>query len=379
MAQVLRIVVASADQASRMLINRVATKQGTARVVAEVDTDAALMDAVSYRRPQLAFVSTDLSDMHGFDVADRLSRQYPGLYIAMLSPRPNDVDDVRRAMKVGARECLFEPLGEVGILHVINEAVDVGRPVVERRGAVVAVMSSKGGVGKSTIAVNLAIALKQDQVGRVALVDGDLYFGDIATLLNVKPEQTIHDLNQALDAEIADRFLYRHPSGIEVLAAPRRTEQAEEVTPDRFRAILQVLQALYDGVIVDVTVSAFDTMLTTLDVADLAIILSTLDVVCLKAVSQMVDVLDKLRFPTHNVMLIGNRYDEHLSVKPKEAERAVGMGFAAVLPRDDRVLMAANRGVPVIMADPSAPFAQRIRTLARLITGRIGRADRVSA
>lgn len=378
MAQFVRVVVATPDEASRNLILRIADTHRAARVVAEVDTDHRLIDVVAYRRPQLVFISTDLADMRGFDVANRLSRQYPGLYIAMMSPR-NSAEELRRAMKAGARECLVEPISEDAVLRVIDEAKDLGNAAAERRGTVLGVMSSKGGVGKSTVAVNLAIALKQIGTSRVALVDGDLYFGDIAVLLNAKPERTIHELNNALDAEIADRFLYQHPTGIEVLAAPLQTEQAEEISPDRFRMILGVLQSLYDFVVVDATASAFDTMLATLDVADQAMLLSTLDVVCLKDIGQMLQMLAKLQFPAHNVMIVGNRFDERVSLSPKEAERALGMRFAAVLPRDDRIITAANRGTPLILSDPGAPFVQKILTLAKTITAQIGRADRVSA
>lgn len=378
MAQFLPIVVATADEASRNLISRVAGQHQAARVVATVDSDYRLMEVVAYRRPQLAFVSTDLADMRGFDVADRLSRQYPALFIAMMTPR-NNVEEVRRAMKAGARECLVEPVSEEAILRVIDEARDIGGPVAERRGAIIAVMSSKGGVGKSTVAVNLAIALKQQAVGRVALVDGDLYFGDLAILLNIKPEQTIHELNTSLDAEIADRFLHQHPTGIEVLAAPPRTEQAEEISPDRFRTILSVLQTLYDYIVVDATVSSMDTMLATLDVADLAIVLSTLDVVCLKDVSQVIDMLGRLRFPSHNITVVGNRFDERVSLNPKEAERALGLPFALVLPRDDRIVLATNRGIPLILSEPAAPFTQKVVALGKTIAAQIGRLDRVSA
>ncbi len=378
MAQFLRIVVATGDEATTSLILRVASQHPAARVVAEVDDDASLMDVVTYRRPQLIFISSDLADMRGFEVADRLSRLHPGLFVVMITPR-HDMEEVRRAMKAGARECLVEPVTEAAILRAIDEAGNVARSADERRGAIIAVMSSKGGVGKSTIATNLSIAMKQQGLGRVALVDGDLYFGDLAMLLNIKPEQTIHELNAALDAEIADRFLDQHPSGIEVLSAPPRTEQAEEIVPDRFRAILGVLQSLYDYIVVDVTVSAFDTMLATLDVADLAIVLTTLDVVCLKDVSQMLDMLNKLRFPAHNIMIVGNRYDERLSLNPKDAERALGMRFTAVVPHDNRVILAGNQGTPLILTEPRAPFTQRVVALAKSIATQIGRLDRVSA
>jgi pilus assembly protein CpaE len=373
----LRVVVAAPDEATRNLISRVVAQHETARVVAETDDEQGLLNAVAYRRPQLIFLSADLA-MRGFDLADRLSRQYPGLFIVLTTPRKN-VEEVRRAMKAGARECLFDPVHEEAILRIIDEAKGFGQSAADQRGAIVVVMSSKGGVGKSTLSVNLAIALKQLHVGRVAVVDGDLYFGDLATLLDIKPERTIQDLNAALDAEIADRFLHSHPSGIEVLAAPLRTEQAEGISPERFRTILNVLQTLYDYIVVDGTVSSLDIMLATLDVADLAIVLSTLDVVCLKDVSQIIDMLARLRYPAHNIAMVGNRFDQHLSLNPKDAERTLGLRFSALVPHDDRVIVAANRGMPMILSEPAAPFTRKVLALAKTVAAHIGRLEHVSA
>ncbi len=377
MSRFLRIVIAAPDEASRALISRLAGQHQAARVVAEAGDATKLLDVVALRRPQLAFVSTELADARGFEVADRLSRQHPGLYIAMISPQKNP-DDVRRAMKVGARECLAEPLSEDAVIRVIDDAGDFAGSTPDRKGVIIAVMSSKGGVGKSTVSVDLSIAFRQAGVGRIALVDGDLYFGDVATMLDLRPERTIHDLNGALDAEIADRFLTHHSSGIEVLAAPLRSEQAEEISPDRFRTILGVLQGLYNYVVVDVTAAALETMLPTLDVADFVLILSTLDVVCLKDVSQVIDMLQRLRFPIHNIILVGNRFDERYSLNPKDAEKTLNLKFAAVLPRDDRVTIAANRGVPMTLSEPSAPFTRQVVSLAKTITARVGRLNHVS-
>jgi pilus assembly protein CpaE len=371
---IIPIIVASGEEETAAFVERVAAQDGGGRVVASVRTDADLLEAVSYRRPELAFVSTDLNDMRGFDIADRLSREYPRLYIVMLSPRQSDVEDLRRAMKVGARECLFAPLGEADILRVIADARTRGASVKERRGVVVAVTSSKGGVGKSTTAVNLAIAASQLQVGRVALVDGDLYFGDIATLLNIKPERTVYDLSQVLDAEIAHRFLYHHEMGIEVLAAPRHTEEADGIAPERFREILSMLRFVYDYIIVDLTVADFAAIEAMLDVTDVAIIVATLDVACLKSVRQMLNILTKLRFPSHNVILIGNRYDERLSLSPQQAEREMSTSFALVAPHDRRIVAAANLGVPFIIAEPAAPFSQKMKALAKMTVARVERA-----
>ena len=374
--QFVRIVIATGEETKRLILQAVG-KDPSARVVAEADGAQELIESVDSRRPGLVFVSVDL-ELKGLEVAGTLVRRYPHLFIAMVSSR-HDPDEIRRAMKVGARECLFEPVTEEQVLRVISEAQQFVQTTRGRRGTIVAVTSSKGGVGKSTIAANLAIALKLAGRGSVALVDGDLYFGDVATMLNLKPDRTIHSLNAALDAEIADRFLLRHHTGVEVLAAPLRAEQAEEITPERFRAILGVLQSLYDYLVVDVTVTGLDTMLATLDVADVALVVSTLDVICLKDVSQVLDMLGRLRFPTQNLLLVGNRFDERISVHPKDAERTLGAKFTTVLPREDRVVLAANRGVPTIVDAPQIPFSKQIVALASTIAAREGGRERVTA
>jgi pilus assembly protein CpaE len=301
------------------------------------------------------------------------------MYIVLISPQTVSPEDLRQAMRAGAREVLSAPLDEAAVLHVLDGTGELDNVVGAHRGLIVAVMASKGGVGKTTVAVNLAVALKRMQEGRVALVDGDLYFGDVAALMNVRPERTIREMSQTLSAEIAERFLHRHESGVEVLAAPLRTELAEEIPPERFRETLNVLQGLYDLVVVDSSVSSFEAMLATLEVADLAVVLTTLDVICLKDTSQLLEMLSQLRFPPQNLLLVGNRVDERLSLPRRDVEKAVAMKFATLLPSDDRVIVSVNSGVPLVMSDAETPFAQQIRALAKMVMAYTGRMDRVTA
>jgi pilus assembly protein CpaE len=354
-------------------------KHPGARVVAEVVEAGALEDVVAQRSPQLVFLGTRLGESSGYELAAKLSRRQPGMYIALVSSRQVSPDDLRQAMRAGARECLSAPLDDAAVLHVLSEAGQLDTVSGMRRGLVLAVLSSKGGVGKTTVAVNMAIALKGLQEGRVALVDADLHFGDVATLMNIRPERTIREMSQALSAEIAERFLQRHASGVEVLAAPLHTELAEEIPAKRVREALNVLQTLYGLIVVDASASSFEAMLAVLEVADLVAILTTLDVVCLKDTSQLNEMLAELRFPTQNVLLVGNRVDEKLSLPRRDVEKAIGMKFTALLPRDDRVVASTNTGVPLIMSDPEAPFAQQIRALAKTVMTYLGRVEGVTA
>lgn len=371
---VLRIVIATPDETSRNFISRLVSQTAGGRVVATVETEESLARAVTYRRPDLAFVSTDLGGMQGYKAAETLTRQWPKLHVAMLSSRGNDANEILRAMKIGARECLAEPLTQDAVLRVLEDAQHGGESMAERRGAIIPVLSSRGGVGKSTIAVNLAIALRQRYAARVALVDGDLHFGDVAVLLNIKAERTIHELNTSLDAEIAPRFLYKHSSGVEVLPAPRRRVEAASISPERFREILRVLQNLYDLIIVDGATP--DTMPCTLDVADPAIIVSTLDVICLKDVHHMVNTLHRLPVPFDHLIPVGNRFDDRLSFSREDAEKLLGMPFATVLPRDDRNVVAGNRGTPLILSTPDVPFVWKITALATMLFEQSGTVHR---
>jgi len=332
--------------------------------VATVETEESLVRAVTYRRPHLAFVSTDLGQMRGYQAAEALTRQWPRLRVVMMGPRGNDRDEIVRAMKIGARECLAEPLTDDAVLRVLDDALHGSDGTTEPRAAIIPVLSSRGGVGKSTIAVNLAIAFRQRYAARVALVDGDLHFGDLATLLNIKSARTIHELNRSLAPEIATKFLHKHSSGVEVLSAPRKQIEATSVSRERFREILRVLQNLYDLVIVDSAAS--DTMPYTLDVADTAIVVCTPDTICLKDVHHLIDALHRLPVPLDHLIPVGNRFD-HRPFSRVDAEKLLGMPLATVLPRDDRNVVAGNKGIPLILSDPHVPFVREITALSTML------------
>jgi pilus assembly protein CpaE len=372
----LQVVIATTDETSRNFISRLVSGTPGARLVAIVETEESLVRAVTYRRPHLAFVSTELGGMRDYKAAETLTRKWPKLYVAMLSPRGNDAAEILRAMKLGARDCLAEPLTEQAVLKVLEDALRNCDIMAGRGGMIIPIVSSRGGVGKSTIALNLAIALRRLFAARVALVDGDLRFGDVAVLLNIRTERTIQELNRALDPDIAAKFLHKHSSGVEVLPAPRRRVEGASVSPERFREILRVLQNLYDLVIVDGATP--DTIPYTLDIANLAIVVSTMDVPCLKNDHHLVNMLHRLPVPFDSLIAVGNRVDARLSCSRENAEKLLGMRLATMLPRDDRNVSAGDKGIPLIVSHPEVPFVRQITTLATILLAQSGPVHRAA-
>lgn len=249
------------------------------------------------------------------------------------------------------------------------------RQTVERQtvtlGKVLAVFSPKGGVGRTTIAVNLALAAAQLSDRKIVLVDGDLTFGDVGVMLNLPPTRTISDLisyaNQ-LDEELLDTILATHPSGLRVLLAPPKPELADLVTPEHMSLILARLRELFDYVIVDTMVTLNDVTLAILDVADKVLVVTTPEIPAVKNVRAFLDTASALGYPADKIEVILNRADASPGLDITEVEATLGRRFTARIGSGGlAVVEAANRGVPVVLSEPGGEVAQSIYSLVQTL------------
>ncbi len=243
------------------------------------------------------------------------------------------------------------------------------RPVT--LGKVLAVFSPKGGVGRTTIAVNLALAAAQLSDRKVVLVDGDLTFGDVAVMLNLPPTRTISDLipyTNQLDEELLDTVLATHPSGLRVLLAPPKPELADLVTPEHMSLILARLRELFDYVIVDTMVTPNDLTLAILDAADKVLVVTTPEIPAIKNVRAFLDTAAALGYPPEKIELILNRADASPGLNISEIEATLGRRFTAQVSSGGlAVVEAANRGNPVVLSDPGSEVAQSIFSLTKTL------------
>ncbi|MDX6422861.1 MAG: pilus assembly protein CpaE, partial [Gaiellaceae bacterium] len=239
---------------------------------------------------------------------------------------------------------------------------------VGKRGRILTVFSPKGGTGKTVTATNLASAFAKYEKKRTLLIDLDLQFGDAAIMLGLEPEKTIYDLVVApgeLDSEKLAGYTTRHASGVDVLPAPLRPEDAELVTEPKVNRLLEVARGSYDLIVVDTSPFFHGPMLATLDRTDELLVLCGLDVPTLKNVKLAQHTLDLLSFPASRVRFILNRSNSKVGMKRSEVESALGVKIAFEMPSDRAVPLAVNRGTPAVLAEAGCDFSRAIRSIAK--------------
>jgi len=328
--------------------------------------------------------------MDGIAATEKLAAEVPTTAVIMMSVQ-GEADYLRRSMLAGAREFLVKPFSSDELTASIRQvwtrekekqsrfAPVVVAPEASRNGSgepasVVAVFSPKGGVGRTTISVNLAVSAAQDGK-RVALVDASFQFGDVGVLLNLNPRnKSIADIAGELQAgeqyDSFESFLVTHSSGVRVLLAPPTPEQAELISPPAVRQVLQVLRGENDLVVVDCPSSFNETTLGVLDEADLILTLLTLEITSVKNMRLFLEVCEQLGYGPEKIRLVLNRADSTLGIRVADVEHSIGRKVDHTIVSDGRsVVYALNRGVPFFLSNREAQVSQDIQRLASAIAG----------
>ncbi|HEX5469068.1 MAG TPA: AAA family ATPase [Gaiellaceae bacterium] len=280
---------------------------------------------------------------------------------------------LEQALEADVSDVLLLPQMTENVVFAIRKASHAGRRVTaqshgSRRGRIVTVFSPKGGTGKTVTATNLASTFAKYEAKNTLLLDLDLQFGDAAIMLGLEPEKTIYDLVVApgeLDSEKLAGYITRHGSGLDILPAPLRPEDAELVTEAKLARLLEVARESYDVIVVDTSPFFHGPMLATLDRTDELLLVCGLDVPTLKNVRLSLQTLELLAFPQNRIRLVLNRANSKVGMKPGEVEGALEVKVRFELPSDGKVPLAVNRGTPLVLADDKADFSRAMREMAK--------------
>ena len=366
MAEIKFVVYSEQDEFGSKIRSRLQSA-GHAHVLAVVSEEDALFAALREHQPDALFADLGFAPHDTLDLLDRLPAPRP---LLVVSGPQDDSQIILRAMKQGAKEFFPPDPSREAIREFVDRLVLESRPQHSggRLAPVLAVMGAKGGVGATVVACQLAAAL-QAQGGRTVVVDLNYPLGDVALHYDVRPTYTLaHVVKQGedLDATYLRGLLQGHRSGVQILAAPERVEEAELVRGVHVERVISILREEFAFVVLDVSRSWNEASVRALDLASEILLITSLDVPTLNHARQHLDLLRRLGHADAKIHPIANRYSRRDAVTDKEFAQFLGRAPDAHLPNDfPSTVSSVNEGRPLGEVAPRSPLHQAFVALAR--------------
>ncbi|MEJ7763702.1 MAG: response regulator [Thermomicrobiales bacterium] len=359
-------------------------------VVGMAENGQEAIDLALKIEPDIILMDINMPGVDGITATTRIVSRLPNTAVIMMSVQ-NEADYLRRAMMAGAREFLTKPfsLDELiqGIRHV-NQLAQANRRVMvsgaahaaaetsssrSKRGKLVTVFSLKGGVGRSTVATNLAISMQSMGNQDVTLMDANLLYGDLGVMMNVSDNRTIADTVkhfQTMDRDLVSDLRIAHSSGVKVVLAPPTPQLGEQVTIEHIKQMMGLLVTMTDFIVIDTRPSFDDITLSLLDQSDYVILVLSSELTAIKGAKQYLEVSDLLGYDTDRVMLVVNRATAVGGIPVQDVVTSLKGEVIAALPDvPELALRAINEGVPMVQSSPNSAFAIELAKVARVIAG----------
>ncbi len=397
MADQIRVLVVDDIPETRDHLTKLLGFESDIDVVGAAASGQEALEMAARLSPDVILMDINMPDMDGIAATEQLSSTVPGAAVVMMSVQ-GEADYLRRSMLAGAREFLVKPFSSDELTASIRQvsarerdkqsrmavvapapASGTGTPGARsgdpgEPGIVVAVFSPKGGVGRTTVAVNLAVAAATELGKKVVIMDASFQFGDVGVLLNLNPKsKSIADLIPELEVgelDSIDTFLINHTAGVRVLLAPPSPETAEMITAAGVKKVIETLRRDHDLVVVDCTAFFNDTTLAVLDAADVILTMLSLEITSIKNMRLFLEVAEQLGYESGKVRLVLNRADSALGIRVADVEHSIGRKVDETIVSDGRsVVYALNRGVPFFLSNREAQVSQDILRLARSVVG----------
>jgi pilus assembly protein CpaE len=367
MADTIRVLVTLAEHANPQLVEQALNGDSSLEVLGyaeHLDDWRAFLEQPS----DVVVVSSYGHDEAVTAMVDHAVKHRPDRPVVVMSEAsPNGF--LRLAFEAGADDVITLPQSSEQVAFTLQKVIARRRGLAlpgRATAPLVAILGPKGGTGKTLVATNLSVALAQRDAN-VVLVDLDLQFGDIGLALGLSPERTMYDLMKAgppFDHEKLDRHLIKHSSGVKVLIAPTRPDQASAVSIDFLRDIYASLRTMCDAVVVDTPPGFTPEVIATIDVSTEVCMVGMLDSLSLKNTKLGLETLDLMGYDTDHVSLVLNRADSRVGITPDDVSTIVGRGPDVSIPSDREIPRSVNEGTPIVAARQSSGAAKAFRTLA---------------
>jgi pilus assembly protein CpaE len=376
MSNVLRIAIVDPGDGSREKLKSLLLGMDMVWLEAECSRYEFFSDVLEQTNPDIGIVSIDGAPDVALRLVEKLATSTPQCSILVLSGSP-DSGVILQAMRAGAKEFLTLPVrGEdlVSALERIGNQRFGGDKERSRGSTVIAVAGATGGVGTTSVAVNLGCALAANQANTVALVDFDLALGDADVFLDTIPDYTLVDVAQniaRLDFSLLKRSLTKHQSGLYLLPRPVQLQDMKIVDPDSLHRVIGLLKATFSHLIIDLSKSYTAQDFVALEAAKHILLVTQLDLPCLRNVVRLMMSFDECEGIREKIKVVINRVGLGGSrqIRPEKAEETIGQEIFWQIPNDYRTMIdVRNNGVPLMESAPRAAITHSIMGLSDTLT-----------
>ena len=376
MGNVLRIAVVDPKDATREALKAALLGLDTIWLEAECSRYEFFGDVVAQTNPDIGFVALDSNPDKALDLVTSLARSAPDCSILVTSTS-TDGNLILRTMRAGAKEFLTQPLKTEELAAALQRVSRqrFGSAGGTGRGCtMIAVTGATGGVGTTSLAVNLGCALAANSANSVVLLDLDLCLGDADVFLDTIPEYTLSDVAQnigRLDLTLLKRSLTKHDTGLYLLPRPVQLEDARHVTAEELTRVLGLLKASFTHIIVDTSKSYSTLDMEVLTHADEVLLVTQLDLPCLRNVVRLMAYFKQTANLEDKIKIVVNRvgYDTG-QISLRKAQETIGREIFWQIPNDYRVMVEVrNNGVPLVQQAPRAAITQSIAQLGDALSG----------
>ncbi len=396
----IRVLIVDDIAETRDNLKRMLSFDQGIEVVESGRTGKEAVDLSQKLNPDVVIMDINMPDMDGLNATEILHRKMPAIQVIMLSVQ-NDTEYMRKAMKAGAYDFLPKPLVLDDLTNAVRSAGEKAREEKSKMsagfssggapsggtmsggfgepGRVIVVFSPKGGVGTTTVATNLALALNTPERKSI-LVDGNLQFGDVAIFLNEQSKTNITDLTsrvEDLDTDVVKDVVVTHAaSGMHLIPAPPRPEHADSVKGEEFGKLLSFLKKIYPYVIVDSASALTEYVLSAMDVMDAMVLVTSQEIPSIKNCNLFLNLADQVRIPRDHIIFVLNRFNPQIGITAEKIKESLHQEVSITIPEDEKIVQnSVNRGVPFVLEFKTSPVGRKLFELASFVTEKLAKIE----
>ncbi|MCJ7691103.1 MAG: response regulator [Clostridiaceae bacterium] len=355
----IKIIIADDIEETRNVIKKILTLENDFfEIVGEASNGEEVLKLIPNVKPDIILMDINMPILNGLEATEKITNQFPSVTVIIMSVQAES-EYLKKAMFHGAKEYIIKPFNYEVLVNTIlttyekykNKAIKAANfEEGQSTAKIITYFSSKGGVGKSILALNSAVALGHEYHKKTLLIDIDLQFGDISMLVNQYAEKTILDVIEdgQLDSyENIKPYLYEYNENLDILFAPTKPEAAEYIGKDSIEKMMKILKKHYDVIIIDTGINFNDSTLYMLDISEIVLFVATMEIVALKNTKLGLGVMQSLGYDKNKVKLIINSFTTKYGISKTEIEGAFRDGIFAMIPEEQNtVSTSVNKGKP---------------------------------